>query len=551
MFNTKHVASRLYFLVALMSVLMILMGVAGLKTMSGTVASLQTVYEDRTVPLIDLGKIQRLLGLSYSDALRALQHDPSHKLVSLHDHPVGEHTKRIDDNLAEIDKLWEKYMATYLTPEEKELAADYERKFKLYVEEVLKPLTEALKNENYEVQVVDRFLKGNRKQGKGTEDAMDKLMALQGRVAGEEYEKGMASYSTARTMAIASIVGGLMLGLGLAFWIIRSITAPLNEMRHTIGIVERDSDFTRRVDVNSEDEVGQTAKSFNQLIATMQETARAVLDNVDKVSDGVASLASSSNQVASSSMQQSEAASAMAASVEQMTVSISHVSDSARDALTISRKSGELSTQGGQVIHRAVDEMNQIAGTVRAASTAIDSLGQQSDQITSVVQVIKEVADQTNLLALNAAIEAARAGEQGRGFAVVADEVRKLAERTTKATEEIAAMVTAMQDSARSAVTTMENAVERVGSGASLAQQAGDAINQIRSGADQVIQVVNDITSALAEQTVASNDIASHVEQVAQMTEENSAAAGAAASAAASVEQLADEMRRAVSRFKI
>jgi len=318
MFNTKHVASRLYFLVALMSALMILMGVAGLKTMSGTVASLQTVYEDRTVPLIDLGKIQRLLSLSLADALRALQHDPSHKLASLHDHPVSEHIKRIDDNLAEMDRLWVKYMATYLTPEEKELAADYEKKYKLYVEEVLKPLTESLRNENYEVQVVDRFLKGNRKQGKGTEDAMDKLMALQDRVAGEEYGKGMSSFSAARTMAIASIIGGLMLGLGFAFWIIRSITMPLNQVRITIAEVDQNSDFTQRVEVSSEDEVGQTAKSFNQLIATMQETARSVLHNVGKVSDGVASLASSSNQVASSSIQQSEAASAMAASVEQI-----------------------------------------------------------------------------------------------------------------------------------------------------------------------------------------------------------------------------------------
>ena len=551
MIKTKHVATRLYFLVGLMSAMMVLMGVAGLSTMSSTVASLQSVYQDRTVPLIDLGKIQRLLGLSYSDALRALQHDPGHKLVSLHDHPVSEHTKRIDDNLAEMDRLWTKYLATYLTPEEKELAADYEKKYKLYVDEVLKPLLEALKSENYEVQVVDRFLKGNRKQGKGTEEAMDKLMALQGRVAGEEYEKGMAGYGSARNMAIGSIVGGLILGLLLAYWIIRSITRPLDNVRQTIGIVERDSDFTRRVDVDGDDEVGQTAKSFNQLIATMRETARAVLGNVGKVSDGLATLAASSNQVAASSARQSEAASAMAASVEEMTVSISHVSDSARDALAISRKSGELSTQGGAVIHRAVDEINRIAETVRQASATIDSLGQKSEQITSVVQVIKDVADQTNLLALNAAIEAARAGEQGRGFAVVADEVRKLAERTTKATEQIAAMVEDMQGSARTAVTTMDDAVECVGSGASLAQQAGEAINQIKSEADKVIQVVNDITSALVEQNVASNDIASHVERVAQMTEENSAAAGAAASAAAQVEQLAGEMRGAVSRFKI
>jgi methyl-accepting chemotaxis protein len=549
MIKTKHVATRLYVLVALLASIMLAVGAAGLKGMSGAVNGLETVYADRTIPLVDLGNIQRLLLSSYADVLRAYQHNPASELSKLHDHPVSEHVKRIQGNLTEIDRLWAKYMATYLTPEEKDLAATYKSAHDKYVAEVISPALQALGKEDYSTQI--DFLKGARKLGKLPEDAMTKLIELQGTVAKEEYEKAEKAYALARNLTFAAIGGGLLLGFALAFWIIRSITHPLGQVRSTIGMVERDSDFTQRVAVDSDDEVGQTAKSFNQLIATMQDTARSVLHNVGKVSDGVASLASSSNQVASSSLQQSEAAAAMAASVEQMTVSINHVSDSARDALAISRKSGELSTQGGQVIHRAVDEMNQIAGTVREASTAIDNLGQQSDQITSVVQVIKEVADQTNLLALNAAIEAARAGEQGRGFAVVADEVRKLAERTTKATEEIAAMVNSMQESARSAVTTMDNAVERVGSGATLAQQAGEAINQIKSGAEQVIKVVNDITSALAEQSVASNDIAAHVEQVAQMTEENSAAADAAASAAASVEHLADEMRNVVSRFKI
>lgn len=551
MIKTKRVASRLYFLVGLLSILMILMGIAGLNSMSGVVASLKTVYEDRTVPVIDLNKIERLLALSYSDALRALQHNPASEIHKLHDHPVDEHIKRIDANIAKMDVLWSKYMATYLTPEEKLLAADYEKSYKQYMDEVIRPFLESMKTGDYSIQVVDRLLKGNRRLGKPTDDAMDRLIELQDRVASEEYRNAMSSYRFARNMAWGTIVGGLSLGLLLAFWIIRSITVPLGEVRATIATVERDSDFTRRVEIDSHDEVGETAKSFNQLIATMRETARSVLENVSRVSDSVVSLAASSNQVASSSAQQSEAASAMAASVEQMTVSINHVSDSARDALAISRKSGELSSRGGEVIHRAVNEMNQIAGTVRQASAAIDNLGQQSDQITSVVQVIKEVADQTNLLALNAAIEAARAGEQGRGFAVVADEVRKLAERTTKATEEIAAMVNSMQDSARSAVSTMDDAVARVGSGATLAQQAGDAINQIKSGAEQVVRVVNDITTALAEQSVASNDIAGHVERVAQMTEENSAAAGEAAQSAEHLQQLAGDMRSAVSRFKI
>jgi methyl-accepting chemotaxis protein len=241
----------------------------------------------------------------------------------------------------------------------------------------------------------------------------------------------------------------------------------------------------------------------------------------------------------------------MAATVEQVTVSINHVSESAREALEISRKSGDLSSQGGNIIHNAATEMKQIAETVRLTSSTIEDLGQQSNQISSVVQVIKDVADQTNLLALNAAIEAARAGEQGRGFAVVADEVRKLAERTTKATEEITHMIATIQNSAHAAVASMGEAVEQVGGGVALAEQAGDAINQIKEGAGQVITVVNDISSALVEQSSASNDIASHVERVAQMSEENSAAAGETASAANHLEQLSGTMRAAVSRFRI
>jgi methyl-accepting chemotaxis protein len=217
----------------------------------------------------------------------------------------------------------------------------------------------------------------------------------------------------------------------------------------------------------------------------------------------------------------------------------------------ISRKSGKLSTEGGEVIHKAAAEMSQIAETVRLTAQAIEELGQHSNQISSIVQVIKDVADQTNLLALNAAIEAARAGEQGRGFAVVADEVRKLAERTTKATEEITQMIGTIQHSAQAAVSTMSSAVDQVSGGVALAKQAGSAITQIKDGAEQVVAVVNDISSALTEQSSASNDIAAQVEKVAQMTEENSAAAAETSSAANNLQELASHMRATVSRFKI
>ncbi|MBI5439382.1 MAG: methyl-accepting chemotaxis protein [Nitrosomonadales bacterium] len=389
---------------------------------------------------------------------------------------------------------------------------------------------------------------------KTAEDASGLIQAIvseQQARAKQEGEVVMTGASNSAWSAIILLAVSITAGIGLAVLTVLSIIGPLNRMRTTITEVEKNCDFTRRIQINTECEVGQTAKSFNQLMATLQQAFGQVHGDVAKVSDAAQILSSASNQVAAGSTAQNEATSAMAAAVEEMTVSINHISNSAREAADISRNSGKLSSEGGEITDKAAAEMSQIAETVRSTAQVIEELGQQSNRISSIVQVIKEVADQTNLLALNAAIEAARAGEQGRGFAVVADEVRKLAERTTKATEEITQMIGAMQHSAQTAVSTMGSSVDQVNGGLALANQAGLTINQVKDGVEQVVGVVNDISSALTEQSGASNDIATQVEKVAQMTEENSAAAAEAASAANNLHDLADTMQAAVNRFKI
>lgn len=368
-----------------------------------------------------------------------------------------------------------------------------------------------------------------------------------------------AGQRTASTLELADSTMRLMIGGGLiatllgivcSVLITRSVVLPVGRMRTTMVEVGKNSDFTRRIAVDSRDEIGQTASSFNELMGALQTTFSQIHDNIDRIFAASHQLASSSHQVATSSGLQSEATASIAATLEQVTVSINHVSDRAHEALEMSRHSGGLSEHGGEIIHNAATEMVQIADTVRQTSSSIEALGQQSTQISSIVQVIKEIAEQTNLLALNAAIEAARAGEQGRGFAVVADEVRKLAERTSKATEEISQMIEEVQSTTHGAVENMSGTVKLVDGGVALAQQAGDAINQIKEESHKVLKTISDISAALEEQSSASNDIAIHVEKVAHMTDANRAATDGAAGAADDLAGLAEVMRAAVNRFK-
>jgi methyl-accepting chemotaxis protein len=273
--------------------------------------------------------------------------------------------------------------------------------------------------------------------------------------------------------------------------------------------------------------------------------------NIASVAGAVSSLSSASQQVAHHSGQQSSAASAMASAMEQMTANLAEIAHNAGHVDEASRASGERSREGSAIIGRATAEMGEIASTVQSGSASIDALGQQSQKISAIVQVIREIADQTNLLALNAAIEAARAGEAGRGFAVVADEVRKLAERTAQSTQQIGDMIQAIQGSAKGAVRVMDDTVRRVDTGVELAGQAAASIVQITDSVDTLLQGVAEISNALRQQGLASQDMARHVERIAGMTEENSHAANQTAQAAQDLEGLAADMRQAVERFKL
>ena len=303
--------------------------------------------------------------------------------------------------------------------------------------------------------------------------------------------------------------------------------------------------------MTGKDEISQLLNS----LATMQAKLRDVASRINSTAQHLASSAdqmlANAQQVSRSTDEQSNAASSMSAAVEQMTVSINHVRDNAANAEKATTNSHNHSNQGALVINEAVAEIARIATAVTSSSNMIADLERRSVEIQGIASVINDIADQTNLLALNAAIEAARAGEQGRGFAVVADEVRKLAERTAKSTREITDMLAVIQECTRAAVSSMDEGVKLVANGSNLANQAGNSIIQISESASRVVSEVNDISAALREQRVASEDISKSVEHIAQMAEENSAASHETASAAKSLSELAIVLRNDASWFRV
>ena len=381
--------------------------------------------------------------------------------------------------------------------------------------------------------------------------ALDDHIDFNEKIAETFVDRALDAAGQGKITSLATIAGSVLIISAIGIFLLINIKSSLGQIQSMVSRVESELDFTVRVTVNNQDEIGQTTTVLNRLLEKMQTNLKSIATGAQSVASAASLMATTSNQVATASHHQSEAASDMAATVEEMTVSINHVADRAQEANRLSSESGQLSISGEQVIGQTVTDIQEIAVTVHEAADLIHGLEQHSQQISNVVAVIKEVADQTNLLALNAAIEAARAGEQGRGFAVVADEVRKLAERTATSTKEIATTIDTMRLSAGNAVVSMQGVVSKVNQGVERAQEANESIKQIGESSRHAVGMVEEITAAIREQGTATNSIATQVEHIAQMSEESSAAAGNSADAARELDRLATDMQRIVSTYRL
>ncbi|ATP27140.1 Methyl-accepting chemotaxis protein (MCP) [Chromobacterium violaceum] len=542
MFNTLTIAQRLAVMVCALLAIPVLVGWYGLHTQEGILGDFATTYNDRVVCLKQL----KIVGDGYAVGIV----DNAQKLRN-QSQTVAGFLANLQKAQLDVRQQWGDYRATYLTPEEKRLADQAEA---------------AMANANRSVDKLRQIVQSgdaaalqhyvDREMYPALDPVSQRISALvdlQLRVAAEEFSQSQQRAAFSHAANIALIAVGVVVGFLLAWVIVRGLLSELGgEPRDVVALAERiaEGDLDQKLAVKPDDHHSIVA-SMARMQSALIQLVRNMQDITLRLSNSATELAAASEQVATSAEEQTRAASSMSASVEQLSVSICSVNDTAADVAKDSVSSGELAHQGETIIDETLQTIGRVAEQARSSQQQADLMGSRSQEIANVIQVIRDVAEQTNLLALNAAIEAARAGEQGRGFAVVADEVRKLSERTAQSTTEISGSIRDMLDCSQHVVDNIHHTVDQMETGLAQAGRAREAVSGISGNVDRVKASLATISISLNEQQQAGTSIAANVEQVAQMSEETSAAATQTAEAASQVEQMAGALQSAISRFRL
>ena len=537
--NNFNVGTRLFCLIGFMSFLLICLGYLGLHGAKQSDDALDTVYQDRVVPLKDLKVIADMYAVNIVDT--------SHK-VRNGNLKWDEGRKNVADAQKVIAEKWKAYLATTLVAEEKRLV-EQAKPLMTKADAAVAKLSDILKREQAE-ELSTFTIQELYPAIDPVSEKYSELVDIQITVAKQEWEHNSSQYHRNKLLSIAAIIIGVLLSSVIGLMIARSITSPLAMGVEVANRLAR-GDLTVDVQVVGKDETGQLMAAMKD----MTEHLRSIIGQVTRTSSQVASAAVQLNltaeQIATGADRVASQAGTVATAGEEMSATSGDIAQNCQMAADGAQRATQAASNGALVVDKTVSVMGEIAVKVQETAATVESLGTRSDEIGKIIGTIEDIADQTNLLALNAAIEAARAGEQGRGFAVVADEVRALAERTSRATREISEMIKAIQNETRGAVTAMEQGVRQVETGTVEAARSGEALRDILEQINAVSMQVSQIATAAEEQTATTAEISNNILLITEVVQQTSHGAQESATAAAQLNGNAEELQCLVQQFKI
>ncbi len=523
-----------------------LLGVAGQRESN---MALERVYKQRMEPLSKVTRLSALVSDARTQLMLALQHDPSSPMAKLHDHVMEKHFDTIMAGRQEVDQLLNDLKAAELAPEDRRQLDKINEVRIRYRAEGGNPMQESLKKGDF-VAAEEVLLKKVIPLLKEYGDLCDVLTKQMLDSSQRDYDASNARYALMFNLSLwGSLFALLCIGIGGTL-LIRSVVNPIRKAVHHFGRIAEGS-LTQDIDFSGRDEIGQMMSG----LAAMQVHLKVMLDEITANSMTIQArsleLQQGMTEVVRKSQEQHDRVQSTAAATEEFSQSVVDVAASAEQAALAAADSQNLVRDSNVSISNSMDATGRVVNAVQQSSATIADLNESIDKIGAITQTIKEIADQTNLLALNAAIEAARAGEAGRGFAVVADEVRKLAERTSTSTSDINGMVTEIQSATHKAVGSMSQAVREVEEGIGMMRDSVSGLSRITEVSGDVSVQARHIAEAAKEQAVASEQVASNMEQITALIESNTASAQQASVATDNLTHTAQSLQELVAYFEL
>ncbi len=547
--NSLHsVGLRLKLIVVLIVVSILFLGFKGLTGMQSASDSIESLYIKGMQHTIRAGRILDELGSARSQLLLAFQHDPSSKYALMHDHPITMHVEGIQTSLTNLHRIVDnEILATVLDAQEKAVIQTLKEKLDQVTRQGFEPALQQLKAEKYDaanlilLQVINPLYNEIKK-------AAEAFLDIQTQEGKNNFSA--SQHEINQFIWMVSLLGAfaLIVTTSLALLIAKRVNNAVHHLASSATHIAA-GDLTQRIPVTGNDEFSDIAKYVNRIVTSFQEVISSNRHSVSALATAAEENAAVAMQTKQNIVEQQSQTQQIAAAIHQFTATVHEVAQSAGLAAEASEEAEQAAMQGRKVVEENIAMIEGLSNDLQKMLAAMQLLAKDSEDIGSVVDVIQSISEQTNLLALNAAIEAARAGEQGRGFAVVADEVRTLASRTQESTKQILQTVQRLQQSSRDSANLIEQGVSGASKAVEKARLAGTALSQITANVDRISTMNTQIATASEEQSAVTEEINKNIITISEIS--NQTALGAQQSSEATLElaRLAESMQQEVARY--